>query len=455
MLRLLILLALPYWVYFPVAAGVGYLAEEMYKSELQKQHERVLALEQAPPALVNLSQFRRDTHISPVREVNVEGWINSDYNYNLTKSTNGKQTGKRFMHLLFGQGDTADSKVVRAALVLTAVEKERFMSDLDTFATGWSASDKHFTFGFNGFASASDGYASLVKDALKEQGLRASPDFVYISPFFNGREVALAPQGAPEDIRKNVWLFAAAIALFGLMKFMFGRKTKKTRAQSEMAANPSYTVPRSKGALADTIAADSPLGRLHGRTENDGMNRETAVPAMAAFMPAAAAAPTPRSAEKPAKKFPVKLALLAIIVVATAINPKAVGVLLPILFIGGFWALTYFGANKINKMASNLFQKATTLAKAKPSSQGMAPPASPPLEDDLSPIPQRMAGRQAMSLSKSAVPGAAAKPAQSPAVRDSFSDGPIRSGSDGLFGRLRKKKSVDPFEKLAQARKSF
>jgi len=38
---LVLLLVLPFWAYFPIAAGIGYVAEEMYKSELEEQRERV------------------------------------------------------------------------------------------------------------------------------------------------------------------------------------------------------------------------------------------------------------------------------------------------------------------------------------------------------------------------------------------------------------------------------
>lgn len=401
---LVLLLVLPFWVYFPIAAGVGYLAEEMYKSELQEQRERVQALEQGQPDLINLSQFRKDAHIGPANEVNIEGWINTDYSYNLTKSTNGVQTSERFMYLLFGQGDAADSKVVRAALVLTEAEKEKFITDFGTFSSGFSESGDHLLFKFNGFASGSDSFASLAKDALKEKHLRASADFIYIKPFFNGREVALAPHGAPEKTRLNVWLFAAVVAFFGIIKFFFGRRAKTPSVKPETAAAPTYAAARSKVSPAGSIAATAPD--------------------MAQFISPSVAAPV----KKAEKKFPVKLALLAVIVVATAISPRTVGTLLPFLMVFGFWALTYFGAQKINKLARDLFQKTTTLTKAKPPTTNTAAPAN---------LPQPTL----------------AKP--KPVVRDSFSDGPIRSGSDSLFGRLRRKKRPDPFEKLAQTRESF
>lgn len=391
---LVLLLVLPYWAYFPIAAGIGYLAEEMYKSELQEQRERVQALEQGQPDLIDLSLFRKDAHIGPVNEVNIEGWINTDYNYNLTKSTNGVQTSERFMHLLFGQGDTVDSKVVRAALVLTEAEKEKFMDSFGSFSSGFSESGDHLLFKFNGFASGSDSFSSLVKDALKEKQLRFSPDFIYITPFFNGREAALAPHGAPEEMRMNVWLFAAVVAFFGIVKFFFGRRTKTPSVKPQTAAATTYAAAGAKAA-----------------------------PDVAQFISPSAKIP----AKKVEKKFPVKLAFLAVIVVATALSSKAVGSLLPLLMVFGFWALTYFGAKKTNKLASDLFQKATTLTKAKSASPHTAAPANP------SPVP--------------------AKP--KPAKKDSFSDGPIRSGSSGLFGRSRKKKLVDPFQKLAEERQSY
>lgn len=78
MLRLLfVLLALPFWVYFPIAAGVGFMAEAVCKAELKNQSDRVQALSHGPPALVNLSDFRRATDIGLVKEVHAAAQIGS------------------------------------------------------------------------------------------------------------------------------------------------------------------------------------------------------------------------------------------------------------------------------------------------------------------------------------------------------------------------------------------
>jgi len=341
------------------------------------------------------------------------------------------------MHLLFGQGDEVDSKVVRAALVFTEAEKEKFMDDLGSFSPRLSESGDHLLLTINGFASGSDSFSSLVKDAIREQHLHASPDFVYIEPFFNGREAALAPHGVPGKTRMNGWLFAVAVAFFGAVKYFFGRRAKLPVVKPKNAVVPTNAGTRPKAAPAGSITADSPLGRLQSKMIDSEVNSEAVAP----DINPSTTVPT----KKVEKKFPVKLALLAVIVVATALSPRAVGSLFPFLMIFGFWALTYFGARKINKFFADLFQNTVMRAKTKPSKPSLATPAIDPMTTGLQ---RESFGRKQVITSP--VP---AKP--KPVKKDSFSDGPIRSGSGGLFGRSRKAKMVDPFQKLAEERQSY
>ena len=433
----ILLLVLPYWAYFPIAAGIGYLAEKSYKSDLENQRERALALEEGPPALVDLSQFNKNTHISPIREVNIEGWINNDYNYNLTKSTNMVQTGERFMYLLFGQDDTVDTKVVRAALVFTEAEKDTFVNNLGTFSSGLTQGGNHLLFNFNGFASVYDGYGSLVTDAIKEQHLRASPDFVYIKPFFGGREAVLAPHGLPGKGRLNTWLFAVAVALFGIARYIYGRMRKKARTMSPPVTAPAYTQPSPRASSVGSIQADNSIG---SSVDVFGIDRAVPDPVAAGL----ASGPAKASVSKDEKKFPVKLAMLTVIVVATALKPTAVFTILPLLIVFGFWAFMFGGVKKINELFNGVFPMPATKTKK----------ASLRLNDDPA-LEQPQAVSQHAQVDSFHAPKTSKSKPPKPAKRDSFADGPIQSGSGGLFGRSRRIKRVDPFEKLATERKSF
>lgn len=426
---IVVFLILPFWAYFLLAAGVGYLTESTYTSQLEKQSERVQALSQDPPALVDLSDFRIETDISPVNEVHIEGWVNLDYNYNLTKTTNGAKTGERWMYLMFGRADATDTKVVRAALVFTASEKAKFLENGSSYISGIDATTDQIILKFNGFGLRSDSFSGLVKDAIKEKNLTPAPNFIYISPFLNGREAALSPQGKPEKTRLNGWLFAAAVALFGLVKFGFGRRKKTKLADAPMAAQSR--VPQAAGPSADAIVA----------------------PQMAQF----ATAPAQKNVQKTEKKFPVKLALLTVIVVAIALRPEAAGILLPILMIFGFWVLSFSSLRKVKQVASDFAEKATVLAVPKQtfSNVDLAPSLAQPSPEPaaMAPTPQSASFDRWATSTPTAKLASGFAPKSRP--RDSFSDGPVKSGSTGLFGRFAKKNSVDPFEKLAQARKSF
>lgn len=89
----LFLLMLPWWLYFPLAGGVVWLGEHVYESALQDEAERKLALAEGPPAPVDAALFDRERDAGAANEVNISGWVNFDYNYELIRKRNGITTG--------------------------------------------------------------------------------------------------------------------------------------------------------------------------------------------------------------------------------------------------------------------------------------------------------------------------------------------------------------------------
>ncbi|WP_292020280.1 hypothetical protein [Maritimibacter sp. UBA3975] len=279
MQRLIILFfMLPWWAYVPIAGGVAYLGQEVYSHEMEAEAARGVALELGAPDPVDLALFDEEVHIGPAREVNVVGWINTDYNYTLTKRTNGVKTSERYLYMVFGVGDDPASRTVRAAIVFTARERDHFIDNIDDFIAAYQGDVPVFRFG--GFASTGESMSAMVSDAIAEQGLRKADDFFYLDPFLEGREVALAAQGAPESARKNFWAAALAIALLGLAKRMFGWGRKPSAASRAIDPRKAVQVQAPAGAnkamdydytfkarsrdveLSKDIAPDSPLGRI-------------------------------------------------------------------------------------------------------------------------------------------------------------------------------------------------
>jgi hypothetical protein len=120
---------LPFWVFFIAAFGVGYLTFHMIADERETLAEVVIALEQPVPAPVDLSVFDKKADKGLADEVHVQGWFNTDYSTRLIKKKNGVTTSKRVLMVLFGTSDTDEATEVKAAMVLTEAEHDRFVDE--------------------------------------------------------------------------------------------------------------------------------------------------------------------------------------------------------------------------------------------------------------------------------------------------------------------------------------
>ena len=124
--RLFVLfLILPWWGYLPIAAGVVWLGELAHEQAVETEAERKAAYAVGPPPSVDLSVFKRATDRGAADEVHVRGWIETGYNYELVEHTYGVPTNRRFLYMLFGEGDTPGSKTVRSSDLGSASMKPR------------------------------------------------------------------------------------------------------------------------------------------------------------------------------------------------------------------------------------------------------------------------------------------------------------------------------------------
>lgn len=247
----------PFWLYVLLGVGVFWASEQVHKDSLRSEAEKAIALQQAAPELTDLGQFSRAQHLGPADEVHVQGWINTDYNYHLVKRTNGMKTGERHMWVLFGTDDTAQAEVARAAVVLEVGQKDAFMTYLSG-AIGGIHGDK-VLLDLNGFGKTSDSFSKVAMNALRNEGLRPSADFIYIKPFIEGRAAALAPAELPGKNRYIGWAIGMVLMLLGVVKFRLRRQSSKVRAQ---VREPEKTRPV---VLPKGIDADSPLARIQRR----------------------------------------------------------------------------------------------------------------------------------------------------------------------------------------------
>lgn len=297
-MRLIILLfTLPWWLYFPMAAGIFYIGDLAFDQQVDRQARYTEALALGIPELVDLSEYSATSHRNPAFEVNVNGWINTDYNYNLIQRTNGVKTSERHMYVLFGEGDGRDSRIVKAAMLLTPQEKDTFINRMDEFVSG-SRNGDH-TFRFNGFAYDTASMSSMANEALAEQGLTKGDEFFFLEPFLNGREAALAPvEDGPENTRRTARLLAALAFLYGIARKVLKSSPKRATASEPdpMEATRSYAPKAPGGAnkaydydyafaakqrdvgLSQNVTPDSPLGRIAMRNAQAQAQAEPTAP---------------------------------------------------------------------------------------------------------------------------------------------------------------------------------
>jgi hypothetical protein len=226
---LFLFLALPWWGYLPLAGGTWYLFEYIYQSELEENQLRAEALEAGPPDLVDIAVFDRARDMNPAQELNVEAWVNFDYNSHLTLSKNGRVKDERYLYILFGKTDDATSTKARGAVLLTESERLKFVEQA-VFLIDDFSSDQ-LTFPFNGLPATTGDFGSLLNDALEDQGLTRADNFILIKPFLSGRAAGLAPRNV-EGMRsfgRKVVMFLLALAVLKLI-FRQYRARKITKA---------------------------------------------------------------------------------------------------------------------------------------------------------------------------------------------------------------------------------
>lgn len=402
--RLLVLFfLLPWWAYIPVSLGALWLGERAYEQALETEADKAAALELGAPAPVDLGAFDIFRDIHAADEVHVSGWIDADLNYELVKKRKGVTTDTRQMFMMFGTEDSKGAPEVRAALLLTEEERETLAGHIDEYNRGLN-DEGEILMAFNGFAGTSASMGDMAADAIAEQGLVQSENFIFVEPFFDGREAALAPRGLPEKSRYIGWAIAAIVALIGVVKRVRSVRARPVHGDEAAAAVGLAQEPALSPAvsaspafdLPDTVAADSPLGRLARRRPDnavsDGAEQSAYVPqadtdpfsamvdpsgeAMMArphsapvydsgadvgggtanpFPPVPEADPAPAEATGASNVgFYAKLALGMLVVGAIAYDPSIIGMALPFAAVALFWLGVYVAFQKIRHGGARL-----------------------------------------------------------------------------------------------------
>jgi len=234
----------PWYVPLVMALALFWVANFFYQDYRDDEAAKALALQQGMPAAVSLNAFdpARDTHAAD--EVNVTGWINPTYNSELTLTTKRKWSSSdtvRRMFVLFGPEDDAQTKTVRAVVLLPEADVGRFVDDVYANATGQIGDSP--VFNLNGTVSLYDGMDNVITKAFTAGGLSRAPDFRIIAIWpEGGRAAALAP--LTEQLMQLPLLFALlGLLLLAVAAMKLRRSIAHIPEQPTFVRHPYQTPP--------------------------------------------------------------------------------------------------------------------------------------------------------------------------------------------------------------------
>lgn len=186
-------------------------------------------------AAVSLNDFDLEKDVHAANEVNVRGWINSEYNYELTLTEGGSSSATdevRRMFVLFGPDDAGDSKQARAVLLFEPDMTDEVLEEI--FKTNEVQNGQAIAT-INGERDESPDLEDLAWDALRKEGLITASNFMFITPWEGGREKALEPDDELILYVPGFSIFAALVCGFFVMR----ARKKWARYQEALAALPA------------------------------------------------------------------------------------------------------------------------------------------------------------------------------------------------------------------------
>ena len=141
---------------------------------------------------------------------------------------------------------SSGTRTVRAALVLSPEEMVQLRDRVDDWIIRETDTTTHLT--LHGSVSYSTDLEGIFDEILYDERLFRAADFVFITPFFDGREVGLAPTPEFPILLRNVaWLIAAAFFVIGVLRFIFRRLLREQSPQAKKNIGANLTATKATG----------------------------------------------------------------------------------------------------------------------------------------------------------------------------------------------------------------
>lgn len=156
------------WVFAALfCAGFVWLAVIQQQQAFVREAEKAQALRDGPPPVAELETFDPARDIHPAHEVNLRAQVNPDYNSHLVEHHKRRSDVERYMMVLFGVGDVADSRVVRAVMVMTKAERDAMIARItDAIGPLEALASQGVVITVNGAATKLPDLKSMAEDAL-------------------------------------------------------------------------------------------------------------------------------------------------------------------------------------------------------------------------------------------------------------------------------------------------
>lgn len=264
---------LPWQVFLLLSGFVIWVGFTQYQSEVSVQAERAEALAGRPPSVVPLRDFDPEVDVHLAGEVNIVGQIDPQYNYRLTEERRGTDDVRR-LFVLFDSTDRLGYPQARAAIMIDDEQMPAFMEWVDEVSKTFGPAGPVIS--VNGLHETRPALAGMAREAMSEEGLTLAENFVFVTPFLEGRAAGLAPSSfEPWNKAGGLWGIGAIFGVTAMVK-RARRKPKgaaqpvgldtgsvrpqrpQFQAQGDRTPRPAALLPRAAQSSATAVGQTAP-----------------------------------------------------------------------------------------------------------------------------------------------------------------------------------------------------
>lgn len=210
---------LPFWTYFILAAGVGYLTYLFYSDSVADAAARSNALADGPPEMVLIEDFDAATNLNDANEFVLRAQLDDTMAYELTREKNGDVKDRAFMVPLYA---TTAANTESAPLGLL-FEKDDDFKFQELTAKVVDAGPFGPIVEINGVTTYLGKMKDNVSGAFTQQSRAYTPGTIAFDPFRQDRTIALSAEKRGGMLATYLFL-AATLFCLGIGIYKLSRR---------------------------------------------------------------------------------------------------------------------------------------------------------------------------------------------------------------------------------------